>query len=177
MELKRRCFLKRSTAAAMALVVSPQVFAHVETERRIGFSNLHTGELVDAVYWADGQYVPEELARINEVLRDHRTNDVFPIEPGLLDVLHNLRRATGIAKPFDLFSGYRSAKTNAMLHEATNGVAKKSLHMMGMAADVRIAGYDLRRLRDVAVSLKAGGVGYYAKSGFVHVDIGRIRYW
>jgi len=176
-ELKRRCFLKRSTAAAMVLLASPKVFAHVETERRIGFSNQHTGELVDAVYWADGQYVPDELARINHVLRDHRTDDIFPIEPGLLDVLHNLRRLTGLAKPFDLVSGYRSPKTNAMLHETTKGVAKKSFHMMGMAADVWIAGYDLRRLRDAAVSLKAGGVGYYAKSGFIHVDIGRTRYW
>ena len=149
-------------------------------ERAISLLNLHTGESVRTVYWADGTYQPEGLASINKVLRDFRTGDVHPIDPQLMDLANEVRRLTGATnKPLHIISGYRSPKTNGMLHNASarSGVATRSLHMDGKALDIRIPGVDLSYLHKAAVSLKEGGVGYYPKSDFVHVDTGRVRYW
>jgi uncharacterized protein YcbK (DUF882 family) len=146
------------------------------SERLLSFYNLHTAERLKVVYWADGAYVPESLAAINRVLRDHRTGSVHEIDQRLLDLLSQVRSKLDTSEPFQIISGYRSPATNAVLHERSNGVAKHSLHMDGMAADIRIEGRSLEALRDVARSLKSGGVGYY-RSQFVHVDVGRVRTW
>jgi uncharacterized protein YcbK (DUF882 family) len=147
------------------------------TDRTIAFHNLHTGENLKTTYWAEGRYIVSSLKDIDFVLRDFRTGDVAKIDPQLLDLLHILRSRMESGEPFHVFSGYRSPKTNSELAQLSNGVAKKSLHMRGMAADVRLPGRALSDLKHVAASLKLGGVGYYPKSDFIHVDVGRVRYW
>ena len=146
-------------------------------EHSVAFHNIHTGERLSRVYKVGDKYVPEALLEINAILRDWRTDEVHPMKPKLLDMLSDLRRSMGSDEAFDVISGYRSPKTNASLASKSNGVAKRSLHMRGMAIDVALPGRDLKKLREAALALKAGGVGYYPKSGFIHVDIGRVRFW
>lgn len=145
--------------------------------RSLAFANLHTGERLGVDYWVDGQYVPDALLAVNRVLRDFRTGDVHPIDPKLLDCLDALRATLDTREPVQVISGYRSPLTNSKLHEASAGVASNSLHMKGMAIDIRIAGRPLKAVRLAALSLQLGGVGYYPRSDFVHVDVGRVRSW
>jgi uncharacterized protein YcbK (DUF882 family) len=146
-------------------------------ERRLSFYSLHTGESLTATYWSEGGYIDAELEAISRVLRDHRTGDIHPIDTRLLDQLFLLQRSVESKHPFQVISGYRSPRTNAKLRADSQGVAKRSLHMQGKAIDVRLKGTALTDLRDAAKSLKTGGVGYYAKSDFIHIDTGRVRYW
>jgi len=178
----RRRFLTLGTGALLTAYGLTSVPALADStrgprERTITIHNLHTGENLKAVYWADGAYVDEELARVNYLMRDYRNDQVKDIHPQLLDLLHTISERLDTTKPFQLISGYRSPVTNAMLHARSDGVAKYSLHMDGMASDIRIPGVDLKTLRKAALSLRVGGVGYYPKSNFVHVDIGRVRQW
>ena len=177
----RRRFLSLAGLAGASLLVGGRsAFADAMPagRRTLSFVNTHTAERVtEAVYWADGRYVADGLAAIDRVLRDHRTGEVITIDRGLLDVLHALRLDLGTRKPFHVISCYRSPKTNAGLRAAGRAVAEKSLHMLGKAADVRIPGVALDDLHRAAVARKAGGVGYYSGPSFVHVDVGRIRYW
>ncbi|HEX4182857.1 MAG TPA: DUF882 domain-containing protein [Caulobacteraceae bacterium] len=145
--------------------------------RCVAFDNLHTGESMEGVYWEQGEYVPDVLAAVNNLLRDHRTGDVYPIAPQLLDLLDAVTAATGTRARFQVISGYRSPKTNEMLHERSAEVAKKSLHTEGLAIDVRLPDVDLSRLHSAAMSLERGGVGYYPHSDFVHLDVGPTRTW
>ena len=145
--------------------------------RRVRFDNLHTGETLDAAYWEKGAYLPDALRAINIALRDFRTGDVHPISPKLLDLLTTLQGTLGTMQPFQVISGYRSPNTNAMLASESTGVARGSLHMQGMAIDIRLADVSLVNLRQAALSLGLGGVGYYPRSDFVHVDVGRVRHW
>lgn len=145
--------------------------------RSISFYNLHTSERLSTTYWAEGQYIPESLDDINRIFRDHRNGDVLQIAPKLLDALCELRSMLDSKEPFELISGYRSPATNTKLRQQGHGVAENSLHTKGMAADIRMPGRSLALLRRTAISLKAGGVGYYPESQFVHVDIGRVRTW
>ena len=144
---------------------------------RLAFHNLHTGESLTAVYRDGGALVPDALDAVNHVLRDYRTGDVHPIDPRLLDLLSVLSARVGTRSPFQVISGYRSPVTNAMLHAHSDGVAKSSLHMKGLAIDIRLADVDLNRLHGAALGLSAGGVGYYPSSDFVHVDVGAVRRW
>ncbi|GAA0569103.1 DUF882 domain-containing protein [Caenispirillum bisanense] len=145
---------------------------------RLRFNNLHTGETLDVTYREKGTYLPDALSEMNRILRDHRTGDVHEIDPALFDILVDLSRAVDKPKgTFNIISGYRSPKTNAMLASASGGVAKRSLHMDGMAIDISMDGAGLKHLRDAAIGLQRGGVGFYPKSGFVHVDTGRVRSW
>ena len=131
-------------------------------------------------YCSAGCYRPEALDKLNYILRDFRVNEIKPIDPTLFDLLHELGGTLETDQPFHIISGYRSAQTNAMLRErggATTGVASHSLHMDGQAIDIRVPGVKLERLRDAAKSLKIGGVGFYPDLDFVHVDVGRVRYW
>jgi uncharacterized protein YcbK (DUF882 family) len=165
---------------ALALTGLPVVsLAHNQDtgKRTLGFHNMNTGETLTTTYWADGDYVPESLARIDEVLRDYRTGDVAPIDRRLLDLLHALRGSLESDADFHVVSGYRSPKTNEMLAKNSSAVAKKSLHMKGMAVDLRLPGRKLAAVRRAAVKLQRGGVGYYPKPGFVHLDVGSVRYW
>lgn len=174
---QRRRFLF-GAAAATALLANPAMAGHVvRSERKLGLHNLHTGERVNTVYWAEGEFVEEGLVRINQVLRDHRTDEVTRMDPRLIDLLFNLHRRSDGRRPFEIISGYRSPATNKMLRKKSSGVAKRSYHMKGQAIDLRLPGRELRHLRKAALALKGGGVGYYPKSGFIHVDTGPVRGW
>jgi uncharacterized protein YcbK (DUF882 family) len=145
--------------------------------RAITLKNLHTDESLDAVYWENGDYVPDALQAVNQVLRDFRTEEVHPISPALLDVLTDLRTAVGSSQPFQVLSGYRSAETNAMLRERSAEVAQHSLHMDGLAIDLYLDDVDVYRLHMAALDLSRGGVGYYPVTRFIHVDVGPVRHW
>jgi uncharacterized protein YcbK (DUF882 family) len=146
-------------------------------ERRLAFFNTHTGECLEACYCRAGRYDEGALREINHILRDHRTGEVGAIAVGLLDLLHGLGRRFETPPPFHIISGYRSVETNAVLHGKGRGVASNSLHIYGKAIDIRVPGIRTCDLKMLAVSLAAGGVGYYPQSDFVHVDIGRVRSW
>ncbi|MGA2342843.1 MAG: DUF882 domain-containing protein [Steroidobacteraceae bacterium] len=145
--------------------------------RRIALKNLHTPESLDVVFRRGPQYVPEALGAVRVLLRDYRTGEQHPIDPGLLDYLYEVARIAGADPVFSVISGYRSPETNRMLHERSNGVASKSLHMEGRAIDVRLAGVDCASLAEQALGMQRGGVGYYRQSDFVHLDTGRFRTW
>ena len=145
--------------------------------RQLAFVNTHTGDTFNDAYWESGNYVPDAMAAINHVMRDHRSGDSHAIDPRLLDQLHRLKGLVGASAPYQIISGYRSPVTNAALHANSSGVASRSLHMDGRAIDVRIGGVALPRLRDAAHGMAAGGVGYYEASDFVHLDTGRVRRW
>lgn len=174
----RRRFIKLG-ALLTATHLSPFTLARtaVEPERRLSFYQTHTGEALDAVYWVQGEYVPDVLSQVDYLLRDHRSGEVIRMDVGLLDLLNAISRVLDTNQPFHVVSGYRSPKTNEMLAARGRGVASHSLHMDGMAIDIRVPGCDLLSLRDCAVFLQAGGVGYYPRSEFVHVDTGRVRTW
>jgi uncharacterized protein YcbK (DUF882 family) len=180
METSRRQLFRLACAAAtagLASRLSPALANIGPAARSLSFHNLHTGENVKVEYWVDGDYVDAALCAVNNVLRDFRTGDVHPIAPRLLDLLSHLNGRLETNAPFEVISGYRSPKTNAMLHEASSGVASNSLHMQGMAIDIRVPGRSLAALHATALALQAGGVGYYPTSDFVHVDVGRVRRW
>ena len=138
----------------------------------------HTGERLDIVYRRGEQYVPEALTRLDEYLRDHRTGDIHHYDPRVFDLLHDLTAKLGEPQSeIDVVCGYRSPWSNEFLRTHGHGVALHSLHMEAMAIDIRIPGVKTARLRDAALELHRGGVGYYAQSDFVHVDVGRVRRW
>lgn len=172
------CAVGASTSAFATFATIPR-FAHASAQaaRALRFDHLHTGERLSVEYFSGGSYVPDALVAVDHLLRDFRTEDVGQIDPGLLDLLYRLRMATDTGKPFEIISGYRSPVTNAMLHKRSSGVATHSLHMTGQAIDIRLADVPLATLRNASLSLRAGGVGYYPKSNFVHVDTGRVRTW
>lgn len=145
--------------------------------KTLAFYNTHTGESLETCYWRDGGYRPGALADIDVILRDHRSGEVKPIDRGLLDLLFDLKTSAGTTGPFHVISGYRSAVTNATLRKRSRGVASRSLHLVGKAVDIRIPGLKTKALRDAALKLRAGGVGYYPGPAFVHVDVGRVRRW
>ena len=148
-----------------------------EGDFKIAFRNQNTGESFNGTYRVGHKYLPEAFERINHVLRDHRTNEAFPIDPRAMDILYMVKQKSNSKGQFEILSGYRSPKTNAMLARTTNGVARNSLHLTGQAIDTRLPGYSTSSLNRIARGLQAGGVGYYPKSNFVHVDTGQIRHW
>jgi uncharacterized protein YcbK (DUF882 family) len=174
----RRLFLGGMASALVAAAVAPgRLLAGPREERLLSLVNTHTHERLTAPYFADGAYLPEGLSNLSSFLRDFRTGDEHPIDPALYDILNDLRLATSSHSPFHVISGYRSPRTNAMLRENGRGVAKGSLHVQGRAIDVRLTDVDSAVLRDAALELQRGGVGYYSGPDFVHVDTGRVRRW
>jgi uncharacterized protein YcbK (DUF882 family) len=174
--LRRRHFLM--SCGAVVMTATPAMAEIPDSSSRtLSFDNLHTGERLDAQYWAEGAYEEGALREIEYLLRDFRTDEVHPIDRRLLDVLYGVRRLMESDAAFAVISGYRSPTTNAALRAANAGVAEHSLHMQGMAIDIRLPGRDLSLLRDAARALRSGGVGYYPASDFVHVDTGRVRQW
>ena len=161
--------LVASTLAGPALASSPT--------RTLCMFNLHTGEKLQAAYWEAGQYLDDALGAFSHFLRDYRTSEVHPIHPGVFDILSALQVGLDTDTTIQVISGYRSPKTNAALHEASSGVAAHSLHMEGKAIDIRMPGVQLSALRDTAWTLQRGGVGFYPREDFVHVDVGRVRRW
>jgi uncharacterized protein YcbK (DUF882 family) len=182
--LGRRSFLGLGFGAglvgASALTFMPRAVMAKTTatdSRTLGFFNTHTNEILKATYWQNGSYDRGAVADINYILRDHRSGDVYSMDLKLFDLLTALHRRADSKKPFEIISGYRSPKSNAMLASASGGVAKKSMHMQGKAIDIRLRDVKLAELRLDAMAMKAGGVGFYPKSDFVHVDTGRVRAW
>jgi uncharacterized protein YcbK (DUF882 family) len=140
--------------------------------------NPNTGDKLKLTYFEKGKYIKPALREINYVLRDYRTGDVHQIDPLLLDQLHDLRHTLGIAhRPFHIISGYRSPYTNSRLHHESFGVSNNSLHMQGRAIDIRVEGLDSHHIRNAALAMRRGGVGYYHESNFVHLDTGKFRTW
>jgi uncharacterized protein YcbK (DUF882 family) len=161
-----------SAAPRNRRIVGPQL-------RHLAFYNTHTGERVDAVYWVDGRYQPEALTRIDRVLRDHRTSQVKAIDRRVLDLLYELGGRLGTSQPYHVISAYRSPESNAYLRglSPTSGVAERSQHILGRAIDVRVPDLAIETIRNAALRMKRGGVGYYPASDFVHVDVGPVRRW
>ena len=185
--LHRRAFLGIGAAAAAGALVPSRAQAATRSlsaakapERVLSFFNTHTGERLKTAYASGGQYQADALRDLNHILRDFRANEVKPIDPRVFDLLHELGGTLESDQPFHIISGYRSPQTNALLRErggAATGVASHSLHMVGQAIDIRLPGVALENLRNAAKSLKIGGVGFYPDLKFVHVDVGRVRYW
>lgn len=175
-EERRR--LLRLGAMVLPMVAGRLSAADVEPgARRLALYNTHTGENLTVTYHADGQYVEDSLSAIDHLLRDHRTDEIRAIDVRLLDLLHRLSVSLETGSAFHVISGYRSPLTNATLASRSGGVASRSLHMDGMAIDIRMPGRDLRSVHGAAIALRGGGVGYYERSDFVHMDVGRVRYW
>lgn len=166
-------------AAVFFGMAAPGVFADVRPrgQRRLALSNLHTGEQIEVVYWRNGIYRPKALERIDWLLRDWRENATMPMDRNLLDLLFRLRVEVDAGDGYQVISGYRTPKTNAMLRARSSGVARRSLHMAGKAVDIRRPGVELAELRQAALAVARGGVGYYPESRFLHVDTGRVRFW
>ena len=147
-------------------------------EYRLRFFHTHTGEHLDIVYRLGNQYIPDALARVDQFLRDHRTGDIRHYDPRLLDLLNDLLASVGRSgAELQVICGYRTPWSNNFLRTHTSGVAANSLHMQAEAIDIRLPGLRTSFFRDAALALRRGGVGYYAKSDFIHVDVGRIRRW
>jgi uncharacterized protein YcbK (DUF882 family) len=146
-------------------------------ERTLRFFHTHTGDTLQVVYYRQGEYDPQAFADLKVFLADWRDGQQHDFDPKLMDILWQLQLATGSSNTWEVISAYRSPRTNAMLRSKSNGVAKNSQHLLGTAIDVRLRGLDLKMLHQSAVNLKMGGVGYYARSDFVHVDTARVRYW
>jgi uncharacterized protein YcbK (DUF882 family) len=179
--LDRRRFLKIFAKTALCGIFPASALAAIDrlavSKRVLSLYNIHTGQSSDVCYYAQGRYQPDALKKIDHILRDHRTGESNPIHKELLDLLYSISRTLDRPARFHIISGYRSPETNAMLREKSKCVAKDSLHMEGEAVDIRVPGCDTRWLRNVCMTLKSGGVGYYPKSDFVHVDIGHVRFW
>ncbi len=176
----RRGFLIGAGALAMSattILPSEALAARRGGTRRLAFHNLHSGEKIDLVYFDKGRYLPDALEALNVHMRDPWNDDIARMHPKLFDLLHALHQRTGSTRPFELISGYRSPATNAVLAARSSGVAKRSYHLRGWAADIRLPGYDLRALHKAALSIRRGGVGLYTRSNFVHVDVGPRRRW
>jgi uncharacterized protein YcbK (DUF882 family) len=196
----RRSFLKLGIFGAALLAVPNRAFASLEEvsapelitpgwreeagiilepceERRLHLYSTNTGETFNRVYWADGDYIPEALDEVNYLLRDYRANLIKEIDPNLLDLLFNLNHKLECDSPYHVISGYRSPKTNAALRKRNRKVARNSLHMAGMAVDLRVPDMHVKNICNAALEMRGGGVGYYARRGFVHLDVGDVRTW
>ncbi|MEZ5563645.1 MAG: DUF882 domain-containing protein [Gammaproteobacteria bacterium] len=172
----RRRFLALA-ALSTPVLMWPGLLPAAAAPRRLAFHHTHTGEALDIEYSEAGRYIPDALLTIDHLLRDFRSGEVHPIDPALLDTLYALRLQVRGTGPFEIISAFRSPATNAMLARKGGGVSTRSLHLSGRAIDIRLPGVSTADLRDAGLRLRAGGVGYYPDSDFIHVDTGRVRYW
>lgn len=169
----------RYLAASGAMLMMPAALANLPkgAPRQLSLYNLHTEEKLKTTYWAEGEYQQDGLAEINHLLRDHRSGEHTDMDPQLLNLMFLLHEKAQSKRAFHIISGYRSPASNEMLRKSSTGVAQKSLHTLGMAVDLRLPGTKLEDLRDMAISLQGGGVGFYPESDFIHIDTGRVRQW
>jgi uncharacterized protein YcbK (DUF882 family) len=164
-------------ALAVTASVTPPEPVRAADARQLSLYHTHTRLSLDVVYYANGEYVDSALDEINRFLKDFRSGEITAINPQLLDLLHDVRNELGPDATIEVISAYRSPQTNEMLRATTTGVAKNSQHLKGNAIDVRLRGIRTTRLRDTAIRMQRGGVGFYPKSDFVHVDMGPVRTW
>lgn len=180
--LSRRSFLTLAAATVAvggsALTVPAQAMPFYDSRiRRLTFFNTHTNETLSGSYFHNGGYDRAALRNFAYILRDHRTGDEAYIDPRLFDVLHHLQARLGNYDTLNVISGYRSPASNAWLSSRSRGVAHNSYHIKGQAIDIRIPEVPTEYIHRAALSLQAGGVGYYRDSDFVHVDTGPVRTW
>lgn len=178
--ISRRTFLTRVGIAAAGTLLLPSAasFANALTkERRLTLHNTNTDEELTVICCPQHHYDRQLLSRFNHFLRDHRTDEVHPMDPALLDLLYAVTVLTRSRGEFKIISGYRAPETNQMLRKLGHGVAEHSLHMQGKAIDLRMEDVSAREIRDAALALQQGGVGYYRASDFVHMDTGAVRAW
>jgi uncharacterized protein YcbK (DUF882 family) len=177
----RRTFLKVGGSAILTTVLTHPVLAAVYPKSHehhiLSFYNIHTGETLKTCYRSSGKLIRRAVNRISYIMRDHRTGEIKTVDPNLLDLLHRIVMEEKPSSPLSIISGYRSPSTNAALRKVTSGVAPKSLHMEGRAIDIRIPGYETSALRQIAINLHGGGVGYYPESDFIHLDTGPVKVW
>ncbi|WP_299997380.1 YcbK family protein [uncultured Cedecea sp.] len=175
---RRRLLALGGVALGTSLLSSPAL-ATLSTPRPriLTLSNLNTGESLKAEFFDGKGYIKDELTRLNHFFRDYRANKMIAIDTALFDQLYRLQVLLGTKKPVQLISGYRSVDTNNDLRAHSRGVAKKSYHTKGQAMDFHIDGVALSQVRKAALSMRAGGVGYYPRSNFVHIDTGPVRTW
>ncbi len=173
----RRGLLKAVFGGVFTTLMLPLRRSGAVDERRLKFFHTHTGKRLDVVYKRNGEFVPEALSVINTFLSDFRTGDSTEMDPQLIDLIYDLRKALGSEGIYEVISAYRSPKTNDMLRQRSGGVVKNSQHLLGKAIDLSLTDIKLSRLRDTAIAMQRGGVGYYASSNFVHIDTGRVRRW
>ena len=145
--------------------------------RRFSSHNARTGESIDIIYWIEGKYVRDALSEINFYMRDWRRNEVHTIDTRAIDIIAAVHNLLDVSEPYLLLSGYRSPKTNSALRSNSRGVARNSLHMRGQAADLRLSRRSVNQIARAAQSCRAGGVGRYSRSNFVHMDCGSVRSW
>lgn len=174
---RRRGILKAALLGSFASLMHPIRKAQAMPEKRLSFYHTHTGRHLDVVFKRGDTYAREGLHAIDELLSDFRTGERIGIDPALLDLMFDLRQQVGGRGTFEVISAYRSPKTNEMLRRGSNGVAQKSQHMLGKAIDIRLTGVRLDELYQAALAMRRGGVGYYPKANFIHVDTGRVRRW
>lgn len=163
--------------ALIAGLIAPASRAYIAEDRQLSFYHTHTQKNLQVTYAIGGNYVDSALVEINVFLSDFRTGDKVDIDPELLDLIYDVRASLGSSGTFEVISAYRSPETNEMLRSKTNGVARNSQHVLGKAIDVRLRDIKTIDLRNAAISLQRGGVGYYKDSDFVHIDTGRVRRW
>lgn len=172
-----RSQLYRADALVLDTHEDRRLFAQKIPSKMISLQNPYTGDHVRLTYFERGLYINDALQEIDYIFRDHHSGDVHPVDPALLDQLFELKLRLGVSRPFNIISGYRSPETNSNLRRHSHGVAKHSLHMEGRAIDIRLDGCSTKTLRNAALSMKRGGVGYYSKSNFIHLDTGDVRTW
>jgi len=176
----RRNFVKTSLFSIMGLLTSGSALfagSALKEKKVLAFYNYYTRESCHVVYNIGENYIPRSLAVIDYILRDRRTGEIKPIDTNLLDLLYNLKTRLNSDSPFFIVSGYRSEKTNNLLRRKNRRVAKNSLHLQGQAVDLYMPTCRLSKLRQAAVELKGGGIGYYPTHRFIHIDVGPVRYW
>lgn len=174
----RRRFLRRAAGLMAGAVLWPRAgHAYATRTRSLGLYAVNTGERLRVDYCVDGRYEPDGLRAVDRLLRDFRTDETYPIDPRVLDVLCDVREALGSGESFHVVCGYRSVATNEMKRREGRGVAVHSYHLSGRAIDVFLPARDLRQVRRAGLELGAGGVGYYPRAGFVHLDVGPVRTW
>lgn len=164
-------------AFILLLALTPAAIGNTGESRTLKFYHTHTHKTLTVTYYEAGDYLPESLEELRVFLSDWRNGHQHPIDPGVMDILWEIQQVAENRNAYEVISAYRSPETNNFLRKNSNGVARKSQHLLGKAIDVRLRGTDTSQLRDIALDLKLGGVGFYEKSDFVHVDTGRVRRW
>ena len=177
----RRRFIKMTIFSGLTAFVPFRALASIPDftpqDRSLCLYNPVTEETLTTTYWFNGQYVPEALEKIDYIMRDHRTGEVKSIDLGLINLLHTIKIQIELDEPFHVVSGYRCRKSNELLRKNGRNAARNSYHLKGQAADIRLPDGHLNSLLKVATVIKGGGVGYYPRDNFVHVDVGPVRYW
>lgn len=176
---ERRQFLRFGALLGAGMLLGPRLaMARVKQDRLLMMTNPHTGEKIRTIYWTPTEgYLRESLDSVSHFMRDFRQNQVKAIDPLLLDIVHAISLHIGTHRKFEVMSGFRSPKTNQMLARRSKNVAKKSYHMKAKAMDFQVKGVSSQDLRRIALSLRAGGVGYYPGARYIHVDTGEVRTW